>query len=185
MYFFAISSIRSFTSRANCRRKGRRFSSSVSSRIRRKFSRGNLASTATSRSPIRIAASTFSPLPPPPLLEQPPPQALLARAAFAPDRLDLPLEHRHHDEPEPDGDRDEHAGDQEGREIHQRRRPFQCRQTALNPHGAQTCASRRSRQSPDIRLWQRAKSYFTASAGPFTARRAVIPTAILTARERR
>ena len=46
-----------------------------------------------------------------------------------------------------------------------RHRPRQWRQTGRRPHGAHTTASRRSRQSPDMRLWQSAKSYFTGSSG--------------------
>ncbi len=62
MYFLAISSTRFLTSRRNARRRAGRRSSSVSSWIRRKPSSGNLASTGTSRSPIRMAASTRSPV---------------------------------------------------------------------------------------------------------------------------
>src|SRR5262249_40347943 len=66
-----------------------------------------------------------------------------------------------------------------------RRFPRQCRQTALKPQGAQTLASRRSRQSPDIRLWQSAKSNFTGSAASTAASRPVISSAMRQLRERR
>ena len=52
------------------------------------------------------------------------------------------------------------------------RRPRQCRHTGRSPHGSHTRLSRRFRHSPDMRLWQRAKSYFTGSAGIEGAQRA-------------
>src|SRR2546426_5022442 len=61
----------------------------------------------------------------------------------------------------------------------------QWRQTPLKPQGAQTTVSRRSRQSPDIRLWQSAKSNFTGSAGSIVASFRVISSAIRQVRERR
>src|SRR2546422_10535241 len=61
----------------------------------------------------------------------------------------------------------------------------QWRQTPLKPQGAQTTVSRRSRQSPDIRLWQSAKSNLTGSAGSIVASFRVISSAIRQLRERR
>src|SRR3989449_10636737 len=61
----------------------------------------------------------------------------------------------------------------------------QWRQTPLKPQGAQTTVSRRSRQSPDIRLWQSAKSNLTGSAGSIVASFRVISSAIRQVREGR
>ncbi|OGK79970.1 MAG: hypothetical protein A2X53_00660 [Candidatus Rokubacteria bacterium GWA2_70_23] len=61
----------------------------------------------------------------------------------------------------------------------------QCRHTAWRAQGAQTTASRRSRQSPDMRLWQSEKSYLTGSSGSSARRLAVISSAIFQLRLRR
>src|SRR5436309_14432901 len=84
--------------------------------------------------------------------------------------------------------RDEDEGDEEragdgGQGLGHALRPFQWRQMGLKPQGGQTTASRRSRQSPDIRLWQRATSYSTGSSGSIAASRRVISSAMREVRD--
>src|SRR3989442_2884140 len=79
--------------------------------------------------------------------------------------------------------RDEDEGDEErpgdgGQGLGHVLRPFQWRQMGLKPQGAQTAESRRSRQSPDIPLWQSAKAYFTGSPGSISPSPPVISSAI-------
>src|SRR5713101_681312 len=80
----------------------------------------------------------------------------------------------------------DHERDQEddGPGRHQRL-PRQWTQTGLSPQGAQISASRRFRHWPDMRLWQRAKSYFTGSSGSSLLSRAVISSTIRQLRLRR
>src|SRR3989442_4565017 len=84
--------------------------------------------------------------------------------------------------------RDEDEGDEErpgdgGQGLGHVLRPFQWRQMGLKPQGAQTAESRRSRQSPDIRLWQSAKSYFTGSARSISASRRGISSGLRQVRD--
>src|SRR2546426_4004732 len=106
------------------------------------------------------------------------PHGLLSFVRLASRSLDLAEQHPR-DEDEGDEERPGDGGHGLGHVL----RPFQWRQMGLKPQGAQTTASRRSRQSPDIRLWQSAKSYFTGSSRSIAASRRVISSAIRPVRD--
>src|SRR3989441_6651549 len=106
------------------------------------------------------------------------PHGLLSFVRLASRALDLAEQHPR-DEDEGDEKRPGDGGQGLGHAL----RPFQWRQMGLKPQGAQTTASRRSRQSPDIRLWQSAKSYFTGSSGSIAASRRVISSAMRQVRD--